>query len=106
MVRRILVRHGYTVLEACDGQAAELLFEKYAPSIDVLLTDVIMPNMGGMELARKLRAIRPGVKVIYMTGYADYALLGLSMDESAVVLPKPFTNEALANKIRWALKGT
>jgi CheY-like chemotaxis protein len=106
MVRRVLVRHGYTVIEACDGQAAELLFEEYAASIDVLLTDVIMPHMGGVDLARKLLAIRPGIRLIFMTGHADAELLGAFLDDGAVLLRKPFTNEALASEIHSALRET
>jgi two-component system, cell cycle sensor histidine kinase and response regulator CckA len=103
LLRKILRRQGYTVIEACDGAAAERLFETHANSIDLLLTDVVMPNMGGIELSQKLLAIRPGVKIVYMTGYAQNDALTNAVDRGAELIQKPFTPQALSKKIRKAL---
>lgn len=89
------------MFEAPDGQAAEHLFEQHGASIDLLLTDVMMPGMGGVELSHKLRAMQPGVKVLYMTGYDDGALTARA--HGAALLRKPFTSEALSSEIRRSL---
>jgi len=97
-VSKVLQRLGYNVLEASGGDAAALLFEEHAASIDLLLTDVIMPGMGGVELSHRLRAICPDVKVLYMTGYDDGSLKERA--DGAALLRKPFTSEALEREIR------
>lgn len=101
-VSRVLTRLGYTVFEAPDGESAEHLFEQHGASIDLLLTDVMMPGMSGVELSHKLRAIRPGVKVLYMTGYDDGALAARA--HGAALLRKPFTSEALSSEIQRSLE--
>jgi DNA-binding NtrC family response regulator len=100
VVRTVLEHVGFRVLEASDGRDAERVFAEHSASIDLVLTDVNMPKMGGVELWRRLRAIRPGVKVLYMTGYPDRALLGEVKSGDAELLQKPFTIEALTSKIR------
>jgi signal transduction histidine kinase len=99
--RRILVAHGYRVLEACDGMTALALAERHEGVIDLLLTDVVMPGMGGAELARRLRMVRPELRVVYMSGYSTEAVAthGI-LTPGATFLQKPFSIEELAGQIR------
>jgi CheY-like chemotaxis protein len=91
------------VLEA-DGGAAALALLDTAPPVHLLLTDVVMPHMGGRLLADAVRAARPGVKVLYTSGYTDDAVLRHGILEQAdQFLPKPFTPLALARKVREVL---
>jgi PAS domain S-box-containing protein len=76
LTRRVLERHGYTVLACADGTEAVSLAEGDDRRIDLLLTDVVMPGLRGYEVARKVEATRPGIKVAYMSGYAEEALVG------------------------------
>jgi len=89
---------GYTVLTAADGLEAIDASEKHAGRIHLLLTDVIMPKMRGPELARRLVAARPDMRVLFMSGYTDDTALG-----GAPLLPKPFAPETLARKVRDVL---
>ena len=95
---------GYTVLEAARGDEALRLCRDSAKPIDLLLTDVVMPQMSGPELARHIAELRPGTKVVYMSGYTDDALghHGV-LDPEIVLLPKPFTPESLMQHLRIAL---
>ncbi len=83
VTRQLLERNGYTVMEAADGPAALALVdgEGGGRHIDLLLTDVIMPGMSGRELANKLRALRPNVRVLFMSGYTDDAVVRHGMLE-------------------------
>jgi signal transduction histidine kinase len=104
LARAALEGHGYTVLEADDGQQALHLAGRHAGPIHLLVTDLVMPGADGREVAERLRAQRPGLKVLYLSGYADdavvhHGLLGAEAD----FLQKPFTPEALARKAREAL---
>jgi CheY-like chemotaxis protein len=107
-VRRLL-RHtldaaGYQVLEAANGQEALRLFERHAGSIDLLLTDVIMPGMNGRELARQAQASSPGLKVIYMSGYTDDVLsIAGATGPGVAFLPKPLQLDTLSARIREVL---
>jgi two-component system cell cycle sensor histidine kinase/response regulator CckA len=95
---------GYTVLEARDGIDAVKVADQHAAPIHILLTDMVMPGMGGRDLASRLGSLRPGMKLIYMSGYTEYARH--TNDESlptGLHLAKPFTRSALAKKIREAL---
>ncbi len=105
LVCEMLTQFGYTVLHAPDGRQALRVLEEHRP-IDVLLTDVIMPVMGGPELAERARSLTPGVKVIYMSGYTDDTLAryGLPQPDTNYI-QKPFTPAALAQKLRQALSG-
>ncbi len=107
LAREILEIAGYTVLEAARGDEALRLCRESARPINLLLTDVVMPQMSGPELARKLLALRPGTKVVYMSGYTDDALghHGV-LDPDIILLPKPFTPEALMQHLRLALDGS
>lgn len=100
----VLRRQGYRVLEAPQGGDAFLICEKYEGPIHLMLTDVIMPRMDGMELAKRLLSMRPEMKVIFMSGYADHAILrhGL-LKEGMEYIQKPFTVEGLARKVREVL---
>jgi CheY-like chemotaxis protein len=92
--REMLERNGYDVLTARDGEAALELSRGHPGVIDVLLTDVVMPKMQGTELADALRAQRPGVAVVYMTGYAKEAFREPGVRPIALV-EKPVAEEAL-----------
>ena len=104
LAREILEMGGYTVLEAARGDEALRLCRDAAKPIDLLLTDVVMPQMSGPELARRILELRPGTKVVYMSGYTDDALghHGV-LDPDIVLLPKPFTPESLMQHLRLAL---
>jgi two-component system, cell cycle sensor histidine kinase and response regulator CckA len=102
LARRVLARAGYTVLEAEDGVAA-LETARSDPRVDLLLTDLIMPRMGGRELARQLRADRPGLRVLYMSGYAD-SDRELELSSTEAFLEKPFNPMALAAKVDELLR--
>ncbi|MGE5568334.1 MAG: PAS domain S-box protein [Rhodospirillales bacterium] len=104
MVRQVLKTHGYSVHVASDGRDALQLYTKLSRKVDLLLTDVVMPQMNGHELARELTAIQPDLKVVYMSGYAEHVLMqyGVSQ-EGAAFLKKPFTPQELRLKVREAL---
>jgi len=99
--KRMLRKFGFTVIEAKHGQDALLLWERVADSVDVVLTDVVMPAMGGAELARALREKRPGLRVVFMSGYTQGTLELSTMDEAATrFLPKPFSADQLVGTLR------
>jgi CheY-like chemotaxis protein len=105
LAKRLLQRHGYTVLVAGDANEALRLFEEN-PSIDVLLTDVVMPGASGPELTRQLTEQRPALRVIYMSGYTEEAIVQHGVIKPGIAfLNKPFTSEALGQKIREVLEG-
>jgi two-component system, cell cycle sensor histidine kinase and response regulator CckA len=102
--KRMLRKYGYTVIEAKNGQDALMLWEREHRNIDLMLTDVVMPAMGGAELARTLRSRRPDLRVVFMSGYTQGTLELSSLDESASrFLPKPFTTEQLVGTLRELL---
>jgi len=104
LVREFLQKNGYTVLHAVDGNDALQIAAKYQNSIHLLLTDVVMPNLGGRELARRLTQPRPRMKVLFMSGYPDHATWSSELvDDTAAVLQKPFPLDTLARKIRTLL---
>jgi CheY-like chemotaxis protein len=76
VTRRALARFGYTVLIAAGGEEALRVAREHAGKIDLLLTDVMMPGMNGVEVAARISEISPGIRVFYMSGYADRDLLG------------------------------
>jgi two-component system cell cycle sensor histidine kinase/response regulator CckA len=104
LVEAVLKKLGYKVLVADCGEAALGIWEDYPGTIDILLTDVIMPRMGGGELAHQLREINPGLKILFMSGYTDdmIASHGILAGETQLI-QKPFTAEALGRKLRSVL---
>jgi two-component system cell cycle sensor histidine kinase/response regulator CckA len=98
LARDILVQQGYTVLVAEDGAAALRVAEARSGSIELLLTDIVMPKLSGWELARRATALHPEAKVLYMTGYTE-----IPPRPSSRVLLKPFTPYALAQAVRETL---
>lgn len=104
LARMTLVRHGYKVLEARNGGEALLLCEQHPDSIHLLATDVVMPNMSGRELAERLLIVRPSMKVLYMSGYMDDAIVRHGLVHANVpFLQKPYTPSVLASKVREVL---
>ncbi|MFZ2223199.1 MAG: PAS domain S-box protein [Candidatus Deferrimicrobium sp.] len=102
--REILSGNGYKVLEAGNGREALLLSEAHRGEIHLLLTDVAMPKMSGRELTERIRPLRPDLRILYMSGYIDDALLRRDvLEDGAPFLQKPFTSEALARKVREVL---
>src|SRR5690606_23784854 len=92
LVRRVLDRMGYTVIEAEDGGKALAIMQERAEPIDLLLTDVIMPGTNGRELADQLQSALPGLKVLFMSGYTDEAISQHGVLVAGVAfLEKPFT---------------
>jgi two-component system, cell cycle sensor histidine kinase and response regulator CckA len=102
LVTAALERAGYRVLEARDGEKAVSLFDANAADIDLLLTDLRMPQMDGAELARRLRARAPKLKVICVSGYPG---TGVDLNVTEHYLAKPFSKADLLNKIREVLDG-
>ena len=97
-------RLGYKVIEAENGAAAIEASEAFAEHIDLLLTDVVMPEMSGKQLAERLSGIRPEMKVLYMSGYTANAILHRGVvDEGTHLLTKPFAPETLARRVRELL---
>jgi len=92
------------VVAARHPGEALLIGERRSVVIDLLLTDIVMPEMNGRELAERLTALRPGLKVVYMTGYTDEAVVQQGVQETGVtLLQKPFTPAALTRAVREVL---
>ena len=107
LARLSLERHGYTVLEASSGREAIELSDSYDGEIEVLLTDVVMPEINGREVSERLRLRRPDLKVLYMSGYNDDAVVRHGVVDSPVAfLQKPFDARTLATKVRDVLGQT
>jgi two-component system cell cycle sensor histidine kinase/response regulator CckA len=103
-VRRLLEWHGYTVVEAPNGAEALKVYDAYEGTIDLVLTDVIMPELGGYELVEQLRARRSDLRVLFMSGYAERALTSNgSIPAGTGYLEKPFAVETLMRRLRQVL---
>lgn len=104
LARRVLESQGYTVLEAINGEDALRMATDYAGVIDLLLSDVVMPELGGRLLAERLTAARPETEVLFMSGYTDDEILrrGL-LERGQRLLQKPFSVTALAHEVRTVL---
>ncbi|MBZ5513137.1 MAG: PAS domain S-box protein [Acidobacteriia bacterium] len=98
-----LASRGYTVLQGKDGADALHVLEHFAGKIHLLITDVIMPGMSGAELGMRVRELRPGTKVIYISGYTESTVGHHGVEATSGFLPKPFTLTALAGKVREVL---
>jgi PAS domain S-box-containing protein len=106
LARLALERSGYTVLEAESGEAAVRIVEEDDRPIHLLLTDVVMPGLGGRPAAEKIQALRPSMKIIYMSGYTDDMVVRHGVVESGVAfLQKPFSTVELARLVRAVLDG-
>jgi len=102
--REVLESRGYTVLEARHPGEALLIGERHGHPIHLLVTDVVMPQMNGRELADRLTAACPQMRVLYISGYTDDAIVQHGVHESdRAFLPKPFTADELADKVREVL---
>jgi nitrogen-specific signal transduction histidine kinase len=100
LARRALEQYGYRVLEAVNGREAVDLMRSHRDEIDLLLTDIVMPEMGGRRSAEHILQTRPDLKVLYMSGYA-----GPDQPDGRAMVQKPFTPESLARKVREVLDG-
>ena len=106
LIQRALTKQGYVVVPASDGEAALEELEKAGDSIDLLLTDVVMPGMNGTELARRILELRPEMKVLFMSGYAGKALLHEIVEKvETEFIRKPFLLQSLCSRIRSILDG-
>jgi len=99
-----LTAAGYSVLTAEDGQEALETAERLGGSIQVLLTDIVMPKMRGSELGMRLKSLLPNLKIIYMTGYLEQSEGDRGFLEDAFVLQKPFSREAVVRQVGQALR--
>jgi two-component system cell cycle sensor histidine kinase/response regulator CckA len=104
LAQKTLRQYGYRVLTARNGEDALSIGKEYEGQIDLLLTDVVMPTMNGKETAERLQPLYPQMKVIYMSGYTDDAIVHLGVLEPGInFLQKPFSPEPLAIKVREVL---
>jgi PAS domain S-box-containing protein len=104
LTRRVLERQGYTVLACADGIEAVALAELDDRPIDLLLTDVVMPGMRGYDVAKKVAGTRPEIKILYMSGYAEEALVGRPAFAGNALIEKPFAVDVLARRVRETLE--
>jgi two-component system cell cycle sensor histidine kinase/response regulator CckA len=104
IARRILQSHGYTVLEARNGNEALQILKQQRGPIDLMLTDLVMPGLNGRELASRLTSRYPEMKVLFMSGYVDNGVMDKNMAGPGLVyIQKPFEAHALARKVRELL---
>jgi len=104
LVRLTLASRGYQVLEAENGESGLRIAESFKEHIDILITDVVMPGIGGRELARKLLLLRPDISVLYLSGYTEDAVVTRgALGPRTAFLQKPFTLQNLAKKVREVL---
>ena len=104
LLRKVLTAHGYTVIEARHGRDALLELERHSGAIHLLITDVVMPEMGGRELAQRLLELRPAMRVLYMSGYTNDEVLQKGIDGQALAfIQKPFASDDFLRKVRDVL---
>jgi PAS domain S-box-containing protein len=105
LVRQVLVRRGYTVLDTGDPAEAIRICEERGDTIDLLITDVIMPGMSGPQVVERVSRLHPGMKILYTSGYTAKALLDQGVGQPVSFFAKPFSPEELAAKVREVLDG-
>jgi CheY-like chemotaxis protein len=106
IARKTLEQNGFRVLEAANGEEALRLSDNQADAIDLLVTDTVMPLLGGPELAKRLLPVRPALKVLYLSGYTDETVVGHGLlDPGLAFLQKPFAPDMLARKVHEVLSG-
>ena len=105
LILTTLRRYGYAVLAASDGREAMSILDGDGAGIDLLVSDVVMPNVGGLELLELARSKRPGLPVILISGYSEKLLPAGSVASDVMLLEKPFTARQLTDAIRRALAG-
>jgi CheY-like chemotaxis protein len=103
IAERSLRQRGFRVLVAGNGEEAMRILETHSTPIDLLLTDVVMPLMNGRELAERLKAERPSIEILFMSGYMDDTLHDHGVRDQAAFLQKPFTPEVLVERVREVL---
>jgi PAS domain S-box-containing protein len=107
MILEVLLQHGYQVLHAGNGEQALEVLRKHKGAVDLLLTDVVMPRLGGKDLADAVRVLHPAIRVVYMSGYTDGAISRAGiLGEGVALLEKPFTSDRLTRAVREALDQT
>ena len=103
LTRRVLEASGYVVLEARDGLEGVALCQSYEGPIHLLVSDVVMPELGGRELLESALALRPGMKVLFISGHTEDTVLKEGVQKGTAFLQKPFTPIGLAQKVRETL---
>jgi DNA-binding NtrC family response regulator len=107
LVRETLEREGYKVIDSADPVEAQRISDNYRGRIELLIADVVMPKLSGRELARNLTDRRPDLKVLYMSGYTDSAIVNSGILQKEVAfLQKPFTPASLSGKVREVIEGS
>ena len=100
LVKRVLMNAGYRVLAAADGVEAALLWRDHADEIDMIVTDVVMPQMGGRGLVNEISLIKPDLRVLFMSGYTADAIVHHNIETNAInFIEKPFSPAKLLEKI-------
>ena len=105
VTRKLLEKLGYRVVTARDAEEGIEIFEGEGDSIDAVVTDVVMPGLTGIQMAGRLREIRPGLKVLFVSGYASRDVGESPEEPPEPFLPKPFTLNELAESLRAVLDG-
>ena len=104
MIELALQTHGYTVLEAGNGEEAIRVCEQHKEPIHLLITDVVMPDVAGRQVAERVAASKQGIKVLFLSGYTDDAVVRHGILEAeANFIQKPFSTASLAHKVREVL---
>ncbi len=105
LVHAVLATSGYTVIEAPDGKEALSLYQSGFGTFDMVLTDIVMPNMNGFELGNTIAQMNPEQKVLYMSGFRDTPMAGIEQERPRQFLHKPFTPDSLLTRVREVLDG-
>jgi two-component system, cell cycle sensor histidine kinase and response regulator CckA len=105
LATKVLAERGYRVLRARDGEEALAVAESHDGEIHLSLTDIMLPRISGKVVAERLREMRPGIRVLFMSGYAeDQVVHDGELEEGIAFLPKPFTPDVLVRRVRAALE--